>query len=113
MRKMMMIEYKLMLTICITGAAGQIAYSFIPLLLGGQVFGETKIALKLLDIPQMEKVLKGVEMEIRDCAYELLESIEIGSEAKILFKDADVIVFLGGYPRKPGMERKDLLQINA
>lgn len=52
-------------------------------------------------------------MEILDCAYELLHSIEIGSEPKTLFKDADVIVFLGGYPRKPGMERKDLLQINA
>lgn len=61
----------------------------------------------------MEKVLKGVEMEIIDGAYPLLKSVQIGSDPKQMFKNVDVVVFLGGYPRKPGMERKDLLTING
>lgn len=103
-----------MLKICITGAAGQIAYSFIPLLLSGQVFGpDMRIDLRLLDIPPMVKVLQGVEMEIEDCAYPLLANLTIGVDPLVLFKEVDLIVFLGGFPRKPGMERKDLLQTNA
>ena len=63
------------ITVCVTGAAGQIAYSFIPMLLNGLVFRDKKIHLKLLDIAPMEKVLKGVEMEINDGAYPLLLSV--------------------------------------
>ena len=102
------------LKVCLTGAAGQIGYAFIPLLLSGQVFGtETLIELRLLDIPQCEEVLKGVILEIEDCAYPLLSSVTSGSCAKDLFKDIDVGVFVGGFPRKDGMERKDLLAING
>lgn len=52
-------------------------------------------------------------METRDGAFPLLRSISVGTDANILFKDADVVVFLGGMPRKPGMERKDLLKVNG
>lgn len=102
------------LKVCVTGAAGQIGYAFIPLLLTGQVFGpNVRIDLRLLDIPQAEGILKGVIMEIEDGAYPLLERVSSGSDPKILFQDIDVGVFIGGFPRKPGMERKDLLQING
>lgn len=102
------------LTVCVTGAAGQIGYAFVPLLLSGQCFGpETRINLRLLDIPQMEEVLKGVVLEIEDGAYPLLSSVQSGSDPKILFKDIDVGVFIGGFPRKQGMERKELLTLNG
>jgi malate dehydrogenase len=98
--------------VAVTGAAGNIAYAFIPLLLTGQVFGDRHIDLRLLDLPMCADILKGVIMEINDCAYERLEKVSSGSDPKEMFKDADVIVFLGGFPRKPGMERKDLLHKN-
>ncbi|KAM3137550.1 hypothetical protein pb186bvf_010340 [Paramecium bursaria] len=101
------------MNICITGAAGQIAYSFIPLLLSGQVFKDVKINLRLLDIPALEQALKGLEMELEDSLFQNLQSVQSGSDPSILFKDADLVIFLGGYPMKQGMERKDLLQINA
>lgn len=106
-------EAKDTLRICVTGAAGQIAYSFLPMLCSGQVFGSRKIILRLLDIPTMEEALKGIVLELEDCAFENVLSYETGSDPKILFKDIDVGIFLGGFPRKPGMERKDLLQING
>lgn len=70
------------LNVCVTGSAGQIGYAFIPLLCTGQVFGpNTKINLRLLDIQPMEAVLKGVILEIEDCAYPLLNSVTSGSDA--------------------------------
>jgi len=74
------------------------------------VFGpDVKINLRLLDIPPAESILKGVALEIVDCAYPNLASLDTGSDPKKMFKDIDVGVFIGGFPRKPGMERKDLL----
>ena len=102
------------LKVCVTGAAGQIAYSFIPQLLTGNVFGaDVLIDLRLLDIPQCVEIVNGVILEIEDCAYPNLASITSGSDPKELFKDIDVGVFIGGFPRKDGMERKDLLAING
>jgi len=89
--------------VCITGGAGNIAYAFIPLLLTGQVFGERQVDLRLLDLPHCEEVLKGVIMEIVDGGYARLARVSGGSDTLQAFKDADVIVFLGGFPRKPGM----------
>lgn len=100
------------LTVCVTGAAGQIGYSFIPQLLKGNAFGARKINLKLLDIAAAMGVVKGVVMEINDCAFPLCKSIQYGDNPRQMFKDCDVIVFLGGFPRKKGMERKDLLNMN-
>jgi malate/lactate dehydrogenase len=96
----------------VTGAAGQIAYSFIPQLLIGNVFGSTKIHIRLLDIASKVGVLKGVLMEIKDSAFPLCLSIEVGDDPRKMFAGADVIVFIGGFPRTKGMERKDLLQRN-
>lgn len=103
------------LRILITGAAGQIAYCFLPLLCSGEVFGkDVKISLNLLDIPQQAEVLQGLVYELEDCDFPLLGNIVYkANDPKELFKDIDVAIFLGGSPRKPGMERRDLLQVNA
>lgn len=101
-------------TVTITGAAGQIAYSLIPLVCSGKTFGEdVRINLKLLDIEPMMKVLSGVAMEIEDCAYPLLNSVETGHDPYEMLKDADIAIFVGGFPRKQGMERKDLIDKNV
>eukprot|EP01017_Pseudomicrothorax_dubius_P016998 TRINITY_DN1926_c0_g2_i1.p1 TRINITY_DN1926_c0_g2~~TRINITY_DN1926_c0_g2_i1.p1 ORF type:complete len:309 (-),score=106.74 TRINITY_DN1926_c0_g2_i1:61-987(-) len=100
--------------VCVTGAAGQIGYSLLPLICTGRVFGAgKKVHLRLLDIAPMEEVLKGVLLEIEDGAYPLVASIQISSDPRVAFKDADFVIFLGGFPRKPGMERRELLQING
>ena len=90
-------------TVCVTGAGGQIGYSFIPQLLKGNAFGNTKIHLRMLDITSSLKILKGVAMEISDCTYPLLLSVEYSDKPEEMFKDCDVIVFIGGFPRKKGM----------
>lgn len=61
----------------------------------------------------MEKVLEGVVLEIQDGAYPIVESLETGSDPRKMFKDLDVGIFVGGFPRKQGMERKDLLSMNG
>ena len=97
--------------VLITGGAGQIAYSLIPLLLSSNIFN-TKIDLILLDIePCMEK-LEGVKMELEDSNFEYLNSLIITSDLKTAFSDIDLAILLGGFPRLPGMERKDLLEKN-
>tara|TARA_B100001063_G_C16667400_1_gene504374 strand:+ start:144 stop:1073 length:930 start_codon:yes stop_codon:yes gene_type:complete len=97
--------------ILITGGAGQIAYSLIPLLLSRNIFN-TKIDLILLDIePCMEK-LEGVKMELEDSNFEYLNSLIITSDLKTAFSNIDMAILLGGFPRLPGMERKDLLEKN-
>ena len=97
----------------ITGAAGQIGYSILPLIASGQMLGpNTKIDLALLDIHQCEDSLRGVAMEIQDSAYPLINSLKYGTDPNEILRDLDIIIFLGGFPRKPGMERKDLLQKN-
>jgi malate dehydrogenase len=99
--------------VCVTGAAGQIGYSILPMIASGQMLGpHTRIALALLDIPQAEDSLRGVAMELQDCAYPLLDSITYGSDPREVFRDVDLAIFLGGFPRKAGMERKELLQRN-
>lgn len=100
--------------VCVTGAAGNIAYSLIPMIVSGQVFGpRTSVYLTLLDLPTMESTLKGIAMELEDGAYTLLSGLEYGSDPLILFKDCDLVIFLGGTARKPGQDRRDLLCING
>jgi len=80
----------------------------------GQVFGtRTKIQLSLLDLPNLEYALKGIAMELEDGAYPLLTGIEYGSDDKQMFKNCDVVIFLGGAARQPGQERRDLLMVNG
>ncbi|EGR30080.1 malate dehydrogenase nad, putative [Ichthyophthirius multifiliis] len=101
------------INICITGAAGNIAYAMYPLLCSGQIFGPNQhMNIRLLDIEVQKKILEGVVMELHDCAFELVNSIEYGFEPEKMFKDIDIGIFLGGESRRPGMERRDLLQVN-
>ena len=100
--------------ITITGAAGNIAYSLIFRLLSGKLFPKnTKIQLKLLDIPESSKILQGVKYEIEDCAFESLDSIITTENMEVAFGDSDYILLVGAKPRIKGMQRSDLLLDNA
>jgi len=100
--------------VVISGAAGQIGYSLIPLFANGQVFGyDQKVVLSLLEIEPAMKALNGVRMELDDCAYPLVEDIICTADANEAFKGADYAVLVGGFPRKKGMVRADLLAKNA
>jgi len=102
------------LNVVITGAAGQIAYSIIFMIANGDLAGKDQlINLVLLDIPVAETALKGVEMEIVDCAFPLVNSVTCTVDYAVAFKDADVCLLIGARPRGPGMVRADLLKANA
>lgn len=102
------------IVVCVTGAAGQIGYSLVPLVASGEVFGcDQPIELRMLDIAPMMESLKGLAMEVQDCAYPLLKDVKYGADPKEMFKDLDVGLFVGGFPRKQGMERKDLISKNC
>jgi len=102
------------LNIAITGAAGQIGYALLFRLLAGYPFGaNTPLNVKLIELPQALPSLTGLKMEIEDCAFPLLNRLECTSSFEEGFKDANWIILIGSVPRKPGMERSDLLKINA
>merc|ERR1712212_228085 len=102
------------LRVCVTGAAGQIAYSLLYAIAKGDVFGLNQpLILTLLDIQPMLPVLNGVVMELQDCAFPLLQSVLPTADANKAFTDIDVAILVGAMPRKEGMERKDLLKANA
>lgn len=107
-------QEKAPLKVLITGSAGQIAYSLIPIVARGNVFGQDQpIILHLLDIPPMKTVLDGVVMEIEDCSFPLLRGIGAFVEEAPAFQDIDAAFLVGSMPRKEGMERKDLLAANV
>ena len=100
--------------ISITGAAGNIAYSAVFRIASGELYGkDTKINFKLIDISDFEKKMFGVKLELLDCAFPLLNSVEVTSDLNKGFGDADCIFLFGAKPRGKGMERKDLLESNA
>ncbi|HLS21294.1 MAG TPA: malate dehydrogenase [Paenalcaligenes sp.] len=102
--------------VAVTGAAGQIGYSLLFRIAAGEMLGKDQpIILQLLEIPHEEaqKSLKGVMMELDDCAFPLLQEVTHSSDPKVAFKDADAALLVGARPRGPGMERKDLLKFNA
>lgn len=99
--------------IAISGAAGNIGYALIPLLASGYVFGSRPIELRLLEIPHALKALAGIRMELIDCAFPCLTDVLCTTDPLEAFENADVIVLVGGFPRKQGMERKDLIQANT
>ena len=102
------------LVVSVTGAAGQIAYSLLPRIASGQVFGaDQPVILRLIEIEPGMKPLAGVVMELSDCAFPLLESIEATSDLDVGFSGANWALLVGSVPRKAGMERKDLLGING
>lgn len=98
----------------ITGAAGQISYSLLFRIASGELFGSTQpVALHLLELPQAVESLRGVCMELEDCAFPLLQEIHFGSDPAVVFKDVDFAFLVGAKPRGPGMERGDLLKDNG
>ncbi|WP_427023549.1 malate dehydrogenase [Aureimonas ureilytica] len=100
--------------IAVTGAAGQICYSLLFRIANGDVYGkDTPVALQLLDLPQAQKAVKGVVMELEDCAFPLLQDVVITDDPKAAFRDIDAGFFVGSRPRTQGMERRDLLNANA
>lgn len=102
------------LRVCVTGAAGQIAYSLLYSIGNGDVFGKAQpITLLLLDIPPMMTVLEGVVMELQDCSLPLLHEVVGTHETAVAFNNVDVAILVGAMPRREGMERKDLLKANA
>jgi len=102
------------LRVCVTGAAGQIAYSLLYSIGKGDVFGKDQsITLLLLDIPPMMEIVHGVVMELQDCSLPLLHSIQGTADVNVAFDEIDIAILVGAMPRKEGMERKDLLKANA
>ena len=102
--------------VAVTGAAGQIGYSLLFRIASGEMLGkEQPVDLQLLEIPdeKAQKALKGVMMELDDCAFPLLTGMQAHSEPATAFKDIDIALLVGARPRGPGMERKDLLAANA
>ncbi len=102
--------------VAVTGAAGQIGYSLLFRIASGDMLGRDQpVILQLLEIPdeKAQKALKGVMMELDDCAFPLLQSMVAASDPKVAFKDVDVALLVGARPRGPGMERKDLLEANG
>jgi len=100
--------------VAVTGAAGQIGYALLFRIASGQMFGsETEVELQLLELEQALPALKGVAMELEDCAFPLLKNIVLTSDLNTAFKDANWVVCVGSVPRKDGMERADLLKING
>jgi malate dehydrogenase len=100
--------------VAVTGAAGQVAYAMLGRLASGEVFGpDTKVILQLLEITQALPGLEGVAMELEDCGSPVLADMGLTDDPNRAFKDVNYALLVGSFPRKQGMERKDLLGING
>jgi malate dehydrogenase len=100
--------------VAVTGAAGQIGYSLLFRIAAGDMLGKDQpVILQLMEITQALPALKGVVMELDDCAFPLLHGVVTSDDAKVAFRDADIALLVGARPRSKGMERKDLLEANA
>ena len=100
--------------VAVTGAAGQISYSLLFRIAAGEMLGtDQPVILRMLEITPALNALKGVAMELDDCAFPLLAGMVCTDDPNVAFKDADYALLVGARPRGPGMERKDLLQANA
>ena len=102
--------------VAVTGAAGQIGYSLLFRIASGEMLGKDQpVILQMLEIPdeKAQKALKGVMMELDDCAFPLLAGMVPASDPMVAFKDVNVALLVGARPRGPGMERKDLLEANG
>src|SRR5438270_12000781 len=103
-----------MARVAVTGAAGQIGYAILFRIASGQMLGpDEKIDLRLLEIPDALKAAEGTAMELVDCAFPLLEAIDITSDANEAFDGTNVGLLIGARPRTKGMERADLLEANG
>ena len=102
--------------VAVTGAAGQIGYALLFRIASGEMLGKDQpVILQLLEIPdeKAQKALKGVMMELEDCAFPLLAGMQAHGDPMTAFKDADYALLVGSRPRGPGMERSELLSING
>ncbi len=100
--------------VTITGAAGQIGYALLFRVASGAMLGNDQpVILQLLEITPALDAVKGVVMELDDCAFPLLQDVIYTDDANVAFKDTDYALLVGSRPRGPGMERKDLLEANA
>ncbi len=100
--------------VAVTGAAGQIGYSLVFRIANGDMFGkDTPVDLRLVDLERSLGTLEGVKMELDDCAFPLLSNTVVTADLSEGFADTDWVVLVGSVPRKEGMERKDLLEING
>jgi malate dehydrogenase len=100
--------------VAVTGAAGQIAYSLLFKLANGSMLGpDQPLVLQLLEIPAALGALKGVVMELQDCAFPLLADVAISADPVEAFGDAEIALLVGARPRAKGMERRDLLEANG
>ncbi|MFL6354929.1 MAG: malate dehydrogenase [Bryobacteraceae bacterium] len=100
--------------VAVTGAAGQIGYSLLFRIATGEMLGpDQPVILQLLDIPEAVNAMKGVEMELNDCAFPLLAGISVTDDPGAAFRDARFALLVGSRPRTPGIERRDLLAYNA
>jgi len=100
--------------VAVTGAAGQIGYAILFRIASGEMLGKDQpVVLQLLDLPQAQEALKGVMMELQDCAFPLLAGMVASDNPEVAFKDAQVAILVGARPRSKGMERADLLAANA
>ena len=102
--------------VAVTGAAGQIGYALLFRIASGEMLGKDQpVILQMLELPldKAQAALKGVMMELEDCAFPLLAGMVGTDDPRVAFKDADIALLVGARPRGPGMERKDLLLENA
>ncbi len=100
--------------VAVTGAAGQIGYALLFRIASGQMFGpDVNVELQLLELPQALGALKGVAMELDDCAFPLLKKITCTDDVNVAMKGVNWAILVGSVPRKAGMERSDLLKING
>ncbi len=100
--------------VTVTGAAGQISYSLLFRIAAGEMLGpDQPVILQLLEITPALNALKGVAMELDDCAFPLLQEMVLTDDPMVAFKDTEYALLVGARPRGPGMERKDLLEANA
>jgi malate dehydrogenase len=100
--------------VTVTGAAGQIGYALLFRIASGQMLGpDTPVELRLLEIPDAVKAAEGTAMELEDCAFPLLDRIDISDDPRVAFDGCNVALLVGARPRGPGMERSDLLEANG
>src|SRR5207247_8526882 len=100
--------------VAVTGAAGQIGYAIVFRIASGQLLGpDQPIVLRMLEIEPAMKALEGVAMELEDCAFPLLDDMELTSKAEDAFDGVSWALLVGSAPRKAGMERGDLLSVNG
>ena len=100
--------------VAITGSGGQIGYSLLFRIASGEMLGpDQPVILQLYDITPSLPVVRGVVMELDDCAFPLLQGVTVTDDVRVAFRDADVALLVGSRPRTKGMERKDLLEMNG